>query len=74
MSPQGVTDSPVALGFTDGLVGLQVVSGVLGGLMESWVAMAGRGLPLGVAFYLGESRVTLITCQIFTNAPKFRFL
>jgi hypothetical protein len=53
----------VALGVMDGLVDLQIVSGVSGGLVGSWVSMGGPGWPLGLAVDLGGSRVTLITCQ-----------
>jgi hypothetical protein len=40
--------SGVALGVTDGLVGLQMASGAAGGLVGSWVAIRGRRCPLGV--------------------------
>jgi hypothetical protein len=39
--------SRVALGITDGLVGLQIALGVLGGLVGSWVAIRGCRQPLG---------------------------
>jgi hypothetical protein len=35
----GLGGSAVALGVTDGLVGLQMASGVAGGFVWSWVAM-----------------------------------
>jgi hypothetical protein len=60
------------LGVTDGLVGLQMALEAAGGLVGSWVAMRGSGWPLGVAVDLGGSPMTLITGQIFKNAPKFR--
>jgi hypothetical protein len=61
-----------SLGVTDGLVGLQIASRAAGGLIGSWVAMGGRKWPLKIAVDLGGLRVTLIICQIFTNALNLR--
>jgi hypothetical protein len=38
----GLGGSGVALGLTDGLVGLQMASGAAGGFVGSWVAIGGR--------------------------------
>jgi hypothetical protein len=64
--------SGVALGVTESLVGLKMVLRAAGGLLGSWVAIGCHGWPLWVAVDLVGSQLTLITCQIFTNAPNFR--
>jgi hypothetical protein len=52
-------------GFAHSLGGFGWPCGVTGGHVGSWVVS-------GVAVDLGASQVTLITSQIFTNAPNFR--
>jgi hypothetical protein len=64
--------SRVEVGVTDVLVGLLMASGVCGwpcGVMDGHRVLR---VAFGVTFDLKGSRMTLITCQIFTNVPKFR--